>query len=866
MKHKHFLSQIFSIALLAMALINSSAQERVNSDYWSATDALGRSTPEWFETSEPREGKYIAIFYHTWHTDHHADFDPVMNLTEILADSPEAINDWDHPAWQGNNATTGGVFTWDEPLFGYYRTTDEWVLRKHAEMLADAGVDVVVFDASNGGVTWKSSYMKLLEVWNQAREDGVKAPQVAFMLTLFPPEAVSGGLVGIYELYKDLYKPGLYSDQWFMWKGKPFIMAYPEILEDFPTEDVAGMKFTASASFTNIDVNCPSWANNIGNLTLSLYTWEGDYASSVSGDPLASQTHEDFTDNAFLGVGFPELGPGEYVWELTEASEVVGVWKYPEDTDTITSYFNGIEVSGDYIARINYTTGGYTSMTAGASNEPVQINGGFDQVKIDAIKEFFTFRPGQPDYVNGPSRDDQWGWLETYPQHGYVGNETDGYEQTTVGVAQNANSVSGGHCCSFNAPDTYGRSYTKTNGRDTRENAYLWGANIEEQWGRAMEIDPEVVWVTGWNEWLIARWRNWAGCAGGVQVENSFMDGFDAERSRDIEPVKSWGEYGDAYYLQLVSQVRRFKGMERQDSASRPTTIQIGSSDGWNDVKPEFRHYKGNTLERNHPGKGQSIVYTNTTGRNDIVLAKVARDNDFVYFYVETDGALSPVTDYGWMRLFIDIDRDKQSGWEGYDFMINRVTPGAKALLEKNVGGDWVWTKADSVEYAITDTVLELKIPRSSLGLAPEDEVVFEFKWSDNMLEEGNIMDFYVNGDVAPGGRFNFVYNTDRTTGAEPVTPVMETHLNLRNYPNPFSDETTFEFNLKEGEDASLAIFNSTGQQLRLLPLDNRSSGTNRITWDGCDESGNPANPGLYFCRLVAGNGVGSVCSVLRIR
>ena len=34
----------------------------------------------------------------------------------------------------------------------------------------------------------------------------------------------------------------------------------------------------------------------------------------------------------------------------------------------------------------------------------------------------------------------------------------------------------------------------------------------------------------------------------------------------------------------------------------------------------------------------------------------------------------------------------------------------------------------------------------------------FEFKWNDNMQENGNIMDFYVNGDTAPGGRFNFVY------------------------------------------------------------------------------------------------------------
>lgn len=27
------------------------------------------------------------------------------------------------------------------------------------------------------------------------------------------------------------------------------------------------------------------------------------------------------------------------------------------------------------------------------------------------------------------------------------------------------------------------------------------------------------------------------------------------------------------------------------------------------------------------------------------------------------------------------------------------------------------------------------------------------------MQENGNIMDFYINGDTAPGGRFNFVFN-----------------------------------------------------------------------------------------------------------
>ena len=51
---------------------------------------------------------------------------------------------------------------------------------------------------------------------------------------------------------------------------------------------------------------------------------------------------------------------------------------------------------------------------------------------------------------------------------------------------------------------------------------------------------------------------------------------------------------------------------------------------------------------------------------------------------------------------------------------------------------------------------MEIKVAKSALGVS--GKLDFEFKWSDNMQEAGNILDFYVNGDVAPGGRFNFLY------------------------------------------------------------------------------------------------------------
>ena len=41
---------------------------------------------------------------------------------------------------------------WGEPYLGYYVANDEWVIRKHAQMLTDAGVDVLFFDTQRSTV------------------------------------------------------------------------------------------------------------------------------------------------------------------------------------------------------------------------------------------------------------------------------------------------------------------------------------------------------------------------------------------------------------------------------------------------------------------------------------------------------------------------------------------------------------------------------------------------------------------------------------------------------------------------------------------------------------------------------------------
>ncbi len=576
-----------------------------------ATDNLGRKLPTYEEVGDVREDKIVAMFYWTWHVGHSTK-NKAYDLSKIIAGHPEMVHDWDHPLWEPYSDQ--GTFFWTEPLFGFYDGKDKWVIRKQLEMLGAAGVDVLFYDATNGDYTWKEGYEAVGEVMAEARADGVDVPQFAFMLNFNASTNTASSLA---QLYDELYKPGKYRDSWFMWEGKPAIMAYPESMD-------------------------------------------------------------------FVGLP-PEIA-----------------------------------------------------------------------AKADAIKAFFTFRPGQSTYDTGPRQSDHWGWLENAPQHGYVKKESGGYELVPVGVAQNWSAQDKG-LSAMSGPKIHGRSYTKADGFGRlTEDSYLHGYNFQEQWDRALQVDPDMVFVTGWNEWVMGRFEEWQG------VENAFPDAFDNEHSRDIEPMK--GGYGDNYYYQMIANIRKFKGMEKPEAASPVKTILIdGKFADWADVAPGFKASRGNTRHRDGYGyidkenPSKPLRYTNNTGRNDIIGAKVARDETHVYFLVETAEPLTSCTDERWMQLLIDIDRDKATGWKGYDFTIGSYAADGKAELGKS-SGEWKWIEAGQVDFKAAGSRMELSIPRELLKLPGGKPLDIEFKWMDNVDPSADIMQFYLDGDAAPGGRFNYRY------------------------------------------------------------------------------------------------------------
>ena len=75
-------------------------------------------------------------------------------------------------------------------------------------------------------------------------------------------------------------------------------------------------------------------------------------------------------------------------------------------------------------------------------------------------------------------------------------------------------------------------------------------------------------------------------------------------------------------------------------------------------------------------------------------------------------------------------------------------------------------------------------------------------------------------------------------------------------YPNPFTDEVTITFQLKEHQKASLVIFNSLGQKVYELFSGNLQAGEYTIKWDGMNKKGFPEKSGIYLCVLRARSNV----------
>jgi hypothetical protein len=317
-----------------------------------------------------------------------------------------------------------------------------------------------------------------------------------------------------------------------------------------------------------------------------------------------------------------------------------------------------------------------------------------------------------------------------------------------VSVAQNLGAYGPHSVQNMSSGKARGRGF-HAGKQDASKDAIDRGLNFAEQWERAIKLDPPFVMVTGWNVWIAGRFSY-----PGEPV--AFVDQFDREFSRDIEPMK--GGHGDNFYYQLVAGIRRYKGVPPLPRASAAKTIDITKGfDQWSDVGPEFADHVGDTAPRDHDGAA-GLHYSDRSGRHDFVMMKVARDADNVYFYARTRDSLGADSIPAGMRLLIDVDQNAATGWEGFDFAIGSSHGDHEVWLTKYsqvANGIGTWTRVAKVANYASGNQLHLAISHTALGIRP-DQMTFDFKWVDHLSHPDDVMDFYFSGDVAPDARFRY--------------------------------------------------------------------------------------------------------------
>ena len=312
-------------------------------------------------------------------------------------------------------------------------------------------------------------------------------------------------------------------------------------------------------------------------------------------------------------------------------------------------------------------------------------------------RSFFAIVKSQ--WPNEPDKKGGWPWMDfTRPQRLFEGERV-AKSVMNVSVAQHPQ-LRFGDSAMYGEKGNRGRAF-HDGANDPAPDAWKKGGNFREQWERAIAADPDIVLVTGWNEWIAGRWQ------GIAKRPIMFVDCATAEYSRDIEMMR--GGYGDAYFTMLRDFVRKYKRTNDE-----PEENPRGS---WK----RYRCFADSSTPRDHAGYGTN--YVNRTQRNAPKWIDVGHDAKSLTFVVKTQKPIAGKSGDGdFMRILVDGKPVNELG------------------TMKSAGDK-----------------MTLKVPRKALGLDKEG-FRFEFKFVDSRVHIDDPLGFYDLGVVEPLGRVGFVY------------------------------------------------------------------------------------------------------------
>jgi hypothetical protein len=314
-----------------------------------------------------------------------------------------------------------------------------------------------------------------------------------------------------------------------------------------------------------------------GGVTAFHFWGEPEYGYYRSKDPWVLRRDLQMLSQAKVDFLYFDTTNAELYLEEVRALCTVSMQMRAEGIQTPAITFTTATRSGETMNRVYdefYSRNKCIDLWFKWDNKPLILGDANDPVLRADVKAFFTIRRSWVGSTNSAQMENHWPWLNWTPQTwGWTGTPTN-KEQVSVSVA-------------FHPANPRGQSWTSANGQPPSDASYNnaftgRGLHAQEQWERALSVDPKIIMVTQWNEWLAQRfiWNRGDNMQyGGRPISNGhshFVDVFSQEFNRDMAPMK--GGHTDNMYYQLVANIRRFKGMAEPPVFSAARTVAIDGS------------------------------------------------------------------------------------------------------------------------------------------------------------------------------------------------------------------------------------------------------------------------------------------------
>ena len=380
------------------------------------------------------------------------------------------------------------------------------------------------------------------------------------------------------------------------------------------------------------------------------------------------------------------------------------------------------------------------------------VVGHFSSVTDETLREELWLKEMQ--WPSDAADENSFPWIEwneagtSQPNHGGIMNVSVAQHVRSWSSTSYTDSLQGGHSYAYRArgwtpeePGEYG----------TEESNVLAGTNFAFQWQNALAAkdDLNMVTVTGWNEWAAIKVNYPSYPDYGV-----FNDLFNCTFSRDIEMMK--GGYGDNYYMQLVENIRAFKGITvaGSDNVALHPQASAGSAAEASALPAVFCDIGADAAVRTSRSVGGVYDYRDESARNNIVTVSVGNDEEYLYVAATCEEPVSAqdAGGAGWMNVWLS---SAGGGWDGYNFVVGRTRSETEASVEA-FGESGALSAAGSAAYEVAGDTVLYKIPLSLLNVSAR--TVIGVKVTDNLQNFGSADDFYVSGDSAPLGRLNYAY------------------------------------------------------------------------------------------------------------